>query len=103
MNLFLNLLAIMYEEISEKRNWRKLHVSVDQYNIIQTSQLTDRKVHDASVVNKLITPMPKKVKQVTGDVAYDSNAVYHLLNKKFPQVDIVIPPRNKATDAKHHH
>ena len=24
-----------YGEISEKRNWRKLHISVDQYNIIQ--------------------------------------------------------------------
>jgi hypothetical protein len=23
-----------YGEISEKRNWRKLHISVDQYNII---------------------------------------------------------------------
>ncbi len=40
-----------YGEISEKRNWRKLHVSVDQYNIIQTVKLTNRKIHGASVVN----------------------------------------------------
>ncbi len=60
-----------YGEISEKRNWRRLHVSVDQYNIIQTSELTTRKLHDASVVNKLIKPMPNKVKQVTADTAYD--------------------------------
>lgn len=92
-----------YGDISEKRNWRKLHVSVDQYNIIQTSELTHRKVHDASVVDELISPMPNKVKQVTADTAYDSNKIYHSLDKNFSNVDIVIPPRNNATDEKHHH
>lgn len=92
-----------YGEISEKRNWRKLHVSVDQYNIIQTSELTNRKVHDVSVVDELISPMPNKVKQVTADTAYDSNAIYGSLDKNFSYVDIVIPPRNNAADEKHHH
>ena len=92
-----------YGEISEKRNWRKLHVSVDQYNIIQTSELTIRKTHDASVIDELISPMPNKVKQVTADTAYDANHVYRLLDKQFSRVDIVIPPRNKATDEKRHH
>lgn len=65
-----------YGEISEKRNWRKLHVSVDQYNIIQTSELTIRKTHDAAVVDDLIAPMSNIVKQVTADTAYDSNHAY---------------------------
>ena len=43
-----------YGEISEKRNWRKLHVSVDQYNMIQTPELTIHKTHDASVIDELI-------------------------------------------------
>ena len=90
-----------YCEISEKRNWRKLHVSVDQYNIIQTSELTVRKTHDASVVDKLILPMPNKVKQITGDTAYDSNNVYNLFDKRFSHVDIVIPPRSNAIDEKY--
>ncbi len=92
-----------YGEISEKRNWRKLHVSVDQYNIIQTTELTIRKTHDASVVDELISPIPNKVKQVTADTAYDSSAVYDLLDKNFSYVDIVIPPRKNARDEKHHH
>ena len=92
-----------YGEISEKRNWRKLHVSVDQYNIIQTAELTIRKTHDASVVDTLIAPMPNKVKQITADTAYDSNHVYHSLDNHFTCVDIVIPPRNNATDEKHNH
>lgn len=92
-----------YGEISEKRDWRKLHVSVDQYNIIQTSQLTTRRVHDTSVVNDLIEPIPNQVKQITADTAYDTNLMYHLLDDYFPQVDIVIPPRSNAKDHKDNH
>lgn len=92
-----------YGEISEKRNWRKIYVSVDQYNIIQTSTLTIRKTHDASVVNELIAPMPNKVKQVTADTAYDSNNVYNLFDKQFSHIDIVIPPRCNAVDEKQNH
>ena len=47
--------------------------------------------------------MPNKVKQVTADTAYDSNAVYNSLDNHFSRVDIVIPPRNNSTDKKHHH
>ena len=92
-----------YGEISEKRNWRKLHVSVDQYNIIQTSELTNRKTNDVSVVDKLIAPMSNKIKQVTADTASDTNNVYNLFGKEFPNVDIVIPPRSNSIDEKYNH
>jgi hypothetical protein len=92
-----------YGEISEKRNWRKLHVTVDQYNIIQTSELTNRKTHDASVVDHLVKPMSKQVKQITADTAYDTNNVYNLFGKEFSNVDIVIPPRSNAIDEKDNH
>jgi hypothetical protein len=78
-------------------------VSVDQYHIIQTTELTTRKAHDASVVDTLITPIPNKVKQVTADTAYDSNHMYHSLDKRFSHVNIVIPPRSNSTDEKHYH
>lgn len=92
-----------YNEISEKRNWRKLHVSVDQYNIIQTAELTDRKTHDVSVVDSLIKPMPNNVKQFTADTAYDTNHVYNSIDTSFSNVDIVIPPRRNAIDDKQNH
>ena len=82
-----------YGETHRKRGWRKLHVSVDQYNIIQTAELTTRKTHDAIVVDKLIEPIPDNVSQVTADTAYDSNNVYFSLQKYFNNVDVVIPPR----------
>jgi hypothetical protein len=90
-------------EISEKRNWRKLHMSVDQYNIIQTTELTICKIHDASVVDTLINPIPNKVKQITADTAYDNNTVYNTLDKQFSNVDIMIPPRSNAIDEKYNH
>lgn len=92
-----------YGEISEKRDWRKLHVSVDQYNIIQTSELTHRKTHDVAVIDPLLEPLPNNVKQVTADTAYDSNDVYASLSDVFPNVDVVIPPRNGSIDHKNNH
>lgn len=47
--------------------------------------------------------MPNKIKQITADTAYNSNAVYDLLDRSFSYVDIVIPPRANAIDEKHNH
>jgi hypothetical protein len=80
-------------ETRKKREWRKLHITVDHHHIIQTSELTDRKVHDMEVVSDLIAPMHNKVKQVTADTAYDANKIYQSLQNKFPNVDIAIPPK----------
>jgi hypothetical protein len=82
-----------YGKTRQKRDWRKLHITVDQHHIIQTSALTDRKVHDMETVNSLITPMHNIVKQVTADTAYDANKIYQSLQNKFPNVDVVIPPK----------
>ena len=80
-------------ETRQKREWRKLHITVDHHHIIQTSELTDRKIHDMEVVDDLIMPMVNNVKQVTADTAYDANKMYLSLQKKFPNVDIAIPPK----------
>ena len=78
-------------------------MSVDQYNIIQTSQLTHRKTHDVTLVDVLMEPLPNNVNQVTADTAYDSNAVYTALSDTFPNVDIVIPPRQGSVDHNRNH
>lgn len=49
-------------KIRQKRELRKLPITVDHHHIIQTSVLTDRKIHDMEVVNDLITPMQNKVR-----------------------------------------
>lgn len=79
-----------------KKDWKKLHITVDQFNIIHTSELTDRLTQDNSVVNQLIKPIHEKVKQVTGDSAYDTDTTYNSLAEHFPSADIVISPQKDA-------
>lgn len=85
-----------YGENQRKRNWRKLHIAVDGHQIIQASELTQRKVQDAQAVPSLINPMDGKVKHITADAAYDTNNVYASLHNKFSSADIVIPPQKNA-------
>ena len=80
-----------------KKSWKKLHISVDQYHIIHTSELTERITQDSSVVDKLVKPIHEKVKHISGDSAYDTNPTYHTLAQYFPLADIVISPQKDAT------
>ncbi len=93
-------------ETRQKREWRKLHITVDHHHIIQTSEQTDKKVHDMEVVDNLITPMLNNVDQVTADTAYDANKIYFSLQNKLPNADIAIPPKsgsiyNKESECLH--
>lgn len=83
--------------LKQKRDWRKLHITVDQHHIIQTTELTNRVIQDVSVVDNLIAPMTDDVEQVATDSAYDSNHAYRQFNKKFKKADIVIPPKKGST------
>jgi len=89
-----------YCENKRKKNWRKLHITVDDSNIIQTAVLMTRKAQDGEVVAELIIPMNEKVNHITADAAYDGDPTYQTLNKQFPLADIVIQPQNNAVDDK---
>lgn len=88
--------------LNRKKTWKKLHITVDQFNIIHTSDLTDRLTQDSSVVDKLVQPIHEKVKQVTGDSAYDTHPTYDVLTQQFPSADIVISPQKEAVYHKDH-
>ena len=87
-----------YGENRRKKNWRKLHITVDNYQIIQTAVLTERKIQDSEVVEELISPMNRNVNHFTADAAYDGNPTYQLLSKKFPLANLVIQPQKNAVD-----
>jgi Transposase DDE domain len=86
-----------YGKTRQRRDWRKLHITVDHHHIIQTSELTDRNKQDMDVVNNLIKQIKNNVNQITADAAYDANKIYLSLQKKFSNVDIVIPPKKGST------
>lgn len=83
-----------------KKNWRKLHICVDDSGVIQTAMLTTRRKQDCSTVKDLTTPLNNKVNHITADSAYDNNPNYKTLATHFPYADIVIPPKANARYSK---
>lgn len=84
----------------EKKSYKKLHLVVDNFHIIQCNVLTDSHTQDQSVVKNLLDPMEEKIRHVTADGAYDNNPTYKIITKKFPCADVVIPPQKDALDNK---
>ena len=83
-------------QVLAKRSWRKLHIAVDEKHYIQGCELTDRFTHDDQMVGLLIKQINIPVGHYMADGAYDENPVYETLSEKFPNADIVIPPRKDA-------
>ncbi|MGE4609664.1 MAG: IS5 family transposase [Myxococcota bacterium] len=76
------------------REWRKLHIGVDEDGFIVAQCLTESRVDDASVVSDLLSQWSGGVDRFTADGAYDKTAVFHLLAEK--GVEIVVPPAKNA-------
>ena len=82
------------------REWRKLHVGVDEHGVILAEKLTDSNVDDASVVPDLVIQIPadKKIGSFTGDGAYDQNSIYETFTELGAKV--VVPPVKTATPSR---
>ncbi len=78
------------------REWRKLHVGVDEHGVILAEKLTDSNVDDASVVPDLVDQIPddKNITRFTADGAYDQNPIYELFAEFGARV--VVPPIKTA-------
>lgn len=58
--------------ISKRRTWRKLHIAIDPDNgEILLSELTENGKDDAKIGAQMLPRLPKTVKNVFGDGAYD--------------------------------
>ena len=89
--------------IAAKRSWRKLHIAVDEGHFIQAAILTERSVADEKVVEDLLNQIECDVDHLSADGAYDKHEVYNLIEAKYPNAKIAIPPRCDAVlDVKHH-
>jgi transposase len=76
------------------REWRKLHLGVDEQGFIVAHRVTESHVDDASVVPELLKQIRCPIDRFTADGAYDTTAVYDLLTNKGAQV--VVPPVRNA-------
>ncbi len=79
----------------QRRVWRKLHLGVDeQTKEIVAVEVTASNVHDSQVLPRLLTQIPGKVCQVSGDGAYDTKACYESIDQRGAKA--TIPPRRNA-------
>jgi hypothetical protein len=81
---------------SKRRIWRKLHLGVDEATgEIETELLTGADVDDAEVTASLLKQTQAKIKQLSGDGAYDKEKVYKAAAAKGVE-KITIPLRRDA-------
>ena len=82
------------------REWRKLHVGVDENGVIVAQKLTDNTTDDAGVVDDLLDRIPddKKIVRFTGDGAYDQNSIYETFVELGAR--IVVPPVKTAVPSR---
>jgi hypothetical protein len=76
------------------REWRKLHIGVDERSFIVAQNLTESTVDEASIVPELLQQTRSPVDRFTADGAYDTAAVYNALAARGARV--VIPPVKNA-------
>jgi hypothetical protein len=81
---------------SQRRTWRKLHLSVDEATQeIQAVVLTEAGVDDAEAGRQLLNDTAGPIQQVSGDGTYDKRKFYQAATAR--QVDqIAVPPQRNA-------
>ncbi len=80
-----------------RRQWRKLHIGIDAQTLqIRTICVTSNDVGDAAVVADMLeqVPVDEALRSLTGDGAYDTQAVYEALRQR--GCTPIIPPRKNA-------
>lgn len=79
----------------KKRAWRKLHLAVDRKTgDILGADLTSSRARDATRVPSLLKQVNNTLASVSGDGAYDTEAVYETIAAHSPgsQTRVLIPP-----------
>jgi Transposase DDE domain len=83
--------------IRSPRRWRKLHLGVDAgtHEIVAVG-LTPDDVGDVSELSGLLDQIDADVTSLTADGAYDGETVYDAVADRYPEAEIIIPPRATA-------
>jgi hypothetical protein len=80
-----------------RRSWRKLHLGIDaETGRIVASALTSKDADDGAQTGALLDQITDPVASVTGDGAYDQDAVYAAVAERHPDAAVIVPPRTTA-------
>jgi hypothetical protein len=92
--------AHKYKASKKRRDWRKLHIGVDDEGFIVAAELTASSVDDASTLPDLLDQIEDPIRRFTADGAYDHRSIYERVGAAgTEEVVIVIPPRRSAVSA----
>ena len=87
-----------YSTLSKRREWRKLHQTIDESTLeIITSSLTDNSVGDPTEALNHLASIQKPINELMGDGAYDSQEIYTTVERHNVYKDVVVtipPPKN---------
>lgn len=87
-------LAFKHRE-GKRRKWLKLHVALDPATQeVVCAEVTDANESDAAVGERLVKRLPKTVREVIGDGAYDTRRFRNAVEQRGAKV--VVPPRSSA-------
>ena len=79
----------------KRRVWRKLHIAVDTHSHeIIAAELSLSGVTDAEVMPNLLKQTHRKIRNISGDGAYDTRACHDAVRRK--RALVLIPPREGA-------
>ena len=89
-----------YKASRKRRDWRKLHIGVDDEGFIVAAELTASSVDDASTLPDLLDQIEDPIGRFTADGAYDHRSIYERVGAAgTEEVVIVVPPRRCAVSA----
>ena len=89
-----------YKTSRKRRDWRKLHIGVDDEGFIVAAELTESSEGDASALPDLLRQIEAPIRRFTADGAYDQRSVYDRVGAICTEdVVIVIPPRRSGVSA----
>src|SRR3954469_13448371 len=82
---------------SGRRAWRGLHLATDaDTGRIVASGLTAKDADSGSQVGPLLDRIEGAVASFTGDGAYDRDDVYAEVMTRYPDAEVIVPPRANA-------
>jgi hypothetical protein len=64
-----------YQASKKRRDWRKLHIGVDDEGFIVAAELTARSADDASTLPDLLSQIEDPIRRFTADGAYDHRSI----------------------------
>jgi hypothetical protein len=86
-----------YKASRKRRDWRKLHIGVDEEGFIVAAKLTASSRDDASILLDLLGQIEAPIRRFAADGAYDRRSIYDRVGAAGTEdVVIVIPPRPSA-------